>query len=510
MSLYRFALKLFAPLLVLLVSPLLCAQTTPKSDPVAPKEDPVAQEDIESQADPNALAAIDLYAKGDVEGAYQLFKKTYDANPDSDPPGVLLALLHSTAGRFLEMRRALEQTAEDYPSDPEAFLQLAGVDIQEGRFLEARLLIERAEKLVDAYPEARPESDSRLAYLREETLSARANLAERRERYDEAKQLVQKIVDINPNNPQAYWNLGYLSMKLRQYDDAEKAFDKAAELNNELWPGWLQVASSLDREDLVEEGKSRLELHQDELENASKSCRAQVARLFLRWDMLEEAAKIVEEFATANDEKDLDRWLLSGWVALYSDKYRAAEDFFRNATLVDPESFEASNGLALALLDQSNKEKLARARVIAAKNYAAYPDNQEAAVTYAWTLFLSGRQKEASDIFSPILSSGEMTATVAYYLAEIANYRGDREMALTLLKLACSQKSNFPKRNAALELRRLLEEGVEPPTNPFDDFDDEPDFGEQEEESETSSENNADSQADANADLDVDSTPQTN
>ena len=436
--------------------------------------------ELESQADPNALAAIDLYTKGDVDGAYQSLKKAYDANPDSDPPGVLLALLHSHAGRFLDMRRALEQTAEDYPSDPEAYLQLAGVDVQEGRFLEAQLLIERAEKLVDGYKEAHPETVTRLQYLKEEALSARANLAEKRERYDEALDLVKKVVELNPENAQARWNAGYLSMKLRDYDAAELAFDEAAKRNTELWPGWLQVASSLDREDLVEEAAARMAKHKDDVDKAPNDQRAQVARLYLRWNMLQEAAEIIEGFVKENNEKNIDRWILTGWLDMYANKFAAAEENFLRATIVDPENFEASNGLALALLDQSNKEKLARAKVIAAKNYHAYPDSNEAAVTYAWTLFLSGNQKEANEIFGPMLSSGKMTATVAYYIAEIANVRGDRDLARTLLKLAISQKANFPKRNAALELQALLDATEEKEdVDPYSDFDDEPTFGEE-------------------------------
>ncbi|MBR5758579.1 MAG: tetratricopeptide repeat protein [Thermoguttaceae bacterium] len=462
------------------------AQTEEKETPTETDQTAASVDettDLEAQANPNTLAAIDLYTQGDVEGAYNLFKKVYDENPDSDPPGVLLALLHSHAGRFLEMRRSLEQSAEDYPADPEAYLQLAGIDVQEGRFLEAQLLIERAEKIIDAYKDNRPETTTRLEYFKEEALSARANLAERRGRYEEARNFVRKIVDANPENAQAFWNLGYLSMKLKEYDEAEKAFDDAAKLNEELWPGWLQVATSLDKEDLVDEGKARIASHEETIAAAPKSQRAQVARLYLRWNMIEEAAKIIAQFAEDNEEKDLERWLLAGWLALYASKYTLAEENFRNATLVDPENFEASNGLALAMLDQSNKEKLARAKSIAAKNYHAYPDNSEAAVTYAWTLFLSGNAKEANEIFGPMLSSGQMTATVAYYMAEIANVRGDKSLANTLVKLALSQKSNFPKRAAALELKNLLEsDSKQEEKNPLDDFDDEPDFGEDKEE----------------------------
>ena len=431
--------------------------------------------ELEAQANPATLKAIDLYVDGDADGAYQLFKQVYDENPDSDPPGVLLAMLHSHAGRFVEMRRALEQSAEDYPTDPEAFLQLAGVDTQEGRFLETELLIERAERLIEEYPKIRPESTSRLAYFKEEALSARANLAEKRGRYAAAAELVKKVIELNPENAQARWNLGYLSMKQKDYDAAEDAFDAAAKLNPELWSGWLQVLSALDRDDKVDEAKARLDARSEKIEKATKPELAQLARLYMRWYKIEEAYDIVRGFEEKNEERDIERWILSGWLALYANKYAAAEEFFRNATLIDATNFEATNGLALALLDQSNKEKLGQARVIAARNYRANPDSQEAATTYAWCLFLSGNTKEADAIFQPMLESGSLTATVAYYLAEIANVRGDVDLAQNLLTLALSQKANFPKRAAAIELGELIEKQIKGPVK--SDFD-EPEFDE--------------------------------
>ncbi len=434
---------------------LLIAQVVISQDETIDSETSVGS--LETQADPNALAAIDLYIGGDVDGAYNLFEKVYESNQDSDPPGVLLALLHSHAGRFLEMRRSLEKSAEDYPTDPEASLQLAGIDVKEGRYLEAELLLEHAERLTDEYPKNHPESTSRLAYLKEEALSARANLAEARCRYETAREFVQKVVELNPTNPEARWNLGYLSMKLNDFDGAELAFDEAAKLNSELWPGWLQVPSVLDREDRVEEGKARLASVSDKLASATNAQRAQVARLYLRWNMIEEATSIIQEFESANDENDINRWLLPGWLALYASQYAIAEENFRNATLLDDSNSEASNGLALALLDQNNKEKLARARTIAAKNYRANPDSADFAGTYAWTLFLSGNAKEADAIFQPMLQSGRASATSVYYLAEIANVRGDQSLALNLINLALSHRSNFPKRAAALELRKMLD-----------------------------------------------------
>ena len=405
-------------------------------------------------ASPEAEAAVDAYLAGKPELAYRLLKELYDANPDSDPPGVMLALLYSNNERFLEMRRELEKTAEDYPDDPEAFLQLAGIDVREGRYLEARLLLDRADELNAEYAARFPES-TRIVYLREETLNVRALLAERRGRYDEAAELTQKVVDANPKNVQARWNLGYLAVKRNLLDDAEKAFDKAAELDERLWPGWLQTATTLDAEDRLDEAFERLQSQGALIETAARRERAQLARLYLRWNKLDEAAALVGELE-AEGKNDFDGWALRGWVALYAGGYAVAEDAFRRATFIDGTSFEASNGLALALLDQRNKEKLAQARAVAAKNYRAYPDSQDAAATYAWTLFLSGAAREADAIFGPMLDSGEFSPTVAYYLAEIANVREDKSLALTLLDLALRSKGNFPKRAAAVELRAII------------------------------------------------------
>ncbi|MBQ2851547.1 MAG: tetratricopeptide repeat protein [Thermoguttaceae bacterium] len=417
-------------------------------------------------ASPEAEAAVDAYLAGNPDLAYRLLKELYDANPDSDPPGVMLALLYSNNERFLEMRRELEKTAEDYPGDPEAFLQLAGIDVREGRYLEAALLLERADKLNVEYAARFPES-TRIDYLREEALNVRALLAERRERYDEAAELTQKVVDANPKNVQARWNLGYLAVKRNRLDDAEKAFDEAAALDERLWPGWLQTATTLDAEDRLDEAFERLQAQGALIETAARRERAQLARLYLRWNKLDEAAALVGELE-AEGKNDFDGWALRGWVALYAGGYAVAEDAFRRATFIDGTSFEASNGLALALLDQRNKEKLAQARAIAAKNYRAYPDSQDAAATYAWTLFLSGAAREADAIFGPMLDSGEFSPTVAYYLAEIANVREDKSLALTLLDLALRSKGNFPKRAAAVELRKIIapekkEENVETP-----------------------------------------------
>ena len=56
--------------------------------------------------------------------------------------------------------------------------------------------------------------------------------------------------------------------------------------------------------------------------------------------------------------------------------------------------------------------------------------------------------------------------------------RGDADLAQNLLILALSQKANFPKRAAALELKEIVEEILNPKDPVKEDFDSDPDFGE--------------------------------
>ena len=121
--------------------------------------------------------------------AYNLFKQVYDENPDSDPPGALSTILT----RASSSKCAARSKSAEIPADPEAYLQLAGIDAREGRFLEARLLIERAE----AHRRTRNIAQKRPpARIPERRSSLCAPTAERRERYEEARTIVQKILGV--------------------------------------------------------------------------------------------------------------------------------------------------------------------------------------------------------------------------------------------------------------------------------------------------------------------------
>lgn len=410
---------------------------------------------------PELDAGIDAWMKGNVEKCFQLFESAWKKNPDLSPPDVLIALLYSNTKHYESVRKHLEKAVGEHPFDPEAWFQLAGIAIQEKRFVEADLLIERGEKILER-PDQDPDrksSDSRKKYLRHELLTLKANLAECREQLEKAEQYIRKITVEEPENDEAYLSLGYLYFKQKKYDEARKAFDQAAQYNEKRLPGILVLALLQEQAGNTKEAKETVGLMKPaDLEDPR--IQGPLVRLWMKWEKMDDAKKKIQQLQKMFPNAAMP-WILEGEYDLYHHQYRPAEDAFRKAITMDSESIEANNGLALALCDQGNSAKLKQARQIAGENWERSSRTQETATTYAWILFLSGEKKEADSLFDPMLESGKINAPIAYYLAEIAYSKGDKNLALNFLDLALNQESNYPKKEAARELMKIVEENLE-------------------------------------------------
>lgn len=409
--------------------------------------------------DPELDAGIDAWMKGNVEKCFQLFERAWKKNPDLSPPDVLIALLYSNTKHYEEVRKHLEKAAFEHSSDPEAWFQLAGIAIQEKRLVEAGLLIERGEKILNTADPDRKSSESRKRYFQQELLTLKANLAENQNHLDKAEKYVQKIVDEDPENDEAWLSLGYLCFKQKNFEEAKKAFDRAAKYNTKRLPGILVLALLQEQEGNTKEAKEAIDsMSAADLEDSR--ILGPVVRLWMKWEKMEEAEKKIAQLQKMFPNAAMP-WILEGEYDLYHHQYRPAEDAFRKAITIDSENVEANNGLALALCDQGNQTKLKQAREIAEKNWERSYRTQETSTTYAWILFLSGEKKEADSLFEIMLQSGKINSPIAYYLAEIAYSKGDKNLALNFLDLALESESNFPKKEAARELVKIVEENLE-------------------------------------------------
>lgn len=412
---------------------------------------------------PELQAGLEAWMTGDLKNCERLIRMACDKEPNLSPPPIILALLYSNAGKYSQMREYLESAIEEYPEDPESYLQLAGINFRENHHAETKLLLEKVRELFAKY-EAKSEKEKinngeRLNYLRHEFLSLQASLANKKKNIPEAERLIRQLLVTEPNNDETLASLGYLLFLQDKMDESEKILDQAHAINKDRLPGWLAQAHMLENCNKTEDAQKLINARFTP-ESTRYDLVPSVVRLLMKWNRMNDAEKYIVKLQKEAGNL-ISTWIISGEYALYKHQYHQAEEAFQRAVLMDPGNSEAVNGLALALADQSNKSKLKTALETAKRNWTHNPDSTDYKVTYAWILFLSGNKDEANAFFSPMLESGKITQTTAYYLAEIANVRDDQSLALNLLDIALEPKTNFPKREAAEELRKLLDKKKE-------------------------------------------------
>lgn len=408
---------------------------------------------------PELQAGLEAWMTGDPQNCERLIRMACEKEPNLSPPPIIMALLYSNAGKYPQMREYLENAIDEYPEDPEPYLQLAGIAFRENRLIETKLLLEKGTSLFEKYEEKSKKekinNNERLDYLRHEYLTLKASFANKKKNAPEAERLIRLLLASEPKNDETLASLGYLLFLQDKFTESEKILNQAHEINKNRLPGWLALAHLLENGNKTEEAQKLID-SKFTPESTRYDLVPSVVRLLMKWDRMKDAEQYIVKLQ--KDAGNLaSTWIISGEYALYKHQYYPAEEAFQRAVLMEPGNAEANNGLALALADQSNKTKMKTALETARRNWNLNPDSTDYKITYAWILFLAGNKDEANTFFAPMLESGKVTQTAAYYLAEIANLRGDQSLALNLLDIALGPKTNFPKREAAEELRKMID-----------------------------------------------------
>lgn len=406
-------------------------------------------------ARPQNASGVASFGQGDFEGAYRFFAASYVQDAELPPPAILLAVLHLARGEYDEFYRSCARAVKENPLDPESWFRLGEIAVNEGRLVEASLLLERGNEVLAQFEKQDGRDTSagtRFDYLKNDALSLGSRLAEAAGDLDQAETLLRELTARSEQNDAARLSLGWILLERGKTDEALAEFDAARELNGRNLPGFLTAVVLLDRRRQTDEAQKLADERFDP-ENMAENADylPQMVQLYLKWNRIEQAEKIV----AALPADSFERRCLSGRIALYRGDYPKAASEYQAALIPKPDDFEARNGYALALAE-INEAKRSQAKQIAAENAKRQPDSAEAAATLAWIEFLSGQTERADERLRPIFQTGSFTPTTAYYLAEVALALGENDLCKTLLDLALGQDENFPKRADAKHLAERL------------------------------------------------------
>ena len=183
--------------------------------------------------------AIVRFRGGNIEAARALLTAARNKAPKLSPVEVMLASLLIDIGQTTAARAELEKAVHLHPEDPEAYVRLAELDAADGRVTEAGLLYAKASDLADALNE----SPKRRRQVQLRALSGAALIAESRGQWSAARDSLQALVRVEPDNAALLQRLAKALFKLGEVDDARRALEAANAADNQSIPADLALAA---------------------------------------------------------------------------------------------------------------------------------------------------------------------------------------------------------------------------------------------------------------------------
>jgi len=408
---------------------------------------------------PEVDDALQDFRAQNFAGAVKKLESAVKSHPDLPPPQLIMAQWFSQANLPGGVRASLERAVVDTPADPEAYVILGDIAINEGRVAEADLLYSKASTLLEPFKG----SEKRKQQLRPRVLNGLARITEVHRDWPTAQKYLEAWLKLEPKDANV---MQRLAQALFQQGKRAPAYDmlKEAKKNDSTV---LTPEAQLGQfyEYLPGDEKEKEKNHADAkkwmlsaLGQAPKDLRTRL--VITQWALETGEMKEAKENsvqALTIDPKSLEARILRGVVALFEGDYKGAETYFQEASIQSPSSFPASNNLALALVEQDDEAKKRRALEVAQNNAQQYPRLAEAASTYGWVLYRNGQRDRAEQALRLAASSGNISPDTAYYLAEVLNAGNRPDDAKVLLKAALDTKRPFSKKKDATALLEKLE-----------------------------------------------------
>jgi predicted Zn-dependent protease len=401
--------------------------------------------------------AVIRFREGNIDAARAHLTAARNQAPKLSPVEVMLANLLIDVGQTAAARAELEKAVHLHAHDPEAYVRLAELAAADGRVTEAGLLYAKACDLADTFNE----SPKRRRQAQIRALTGGAAVAESREQWSAARDYLQALVRIEPDNAALLQRLAKALFKMGDVPEARRALEAANAADSKTIPADLTLATLYTQSGDKTHAEKCIESVR---EKGAGSLSAQIglARWMLQSGELDQA-QTHSQSARQLDPDNLDAKVIAGVVARLQKDWDAAQTLLEGAHLQSPVNVEVNNQLALVLLERPDEASRRRATEFAELNQRLYPKNVETVATLAWVIYRQGRKAEAERLFSAIstaMVSGSplVNGDAIYYLANFRADQGQTAEARRLLEVLLSRGVPTLYRHEARALLARLDE----------------------------------------------------
>gem|GEM_PF-342008 len=406
---------------------------------------------LSNQSYPDVDNAIQRFRNGDVQGARLFLEKAKEKNSKLPPAEIVMAKMQSLKRNLQAVHILLESAAVKYPDDPEAYLILAEQAFQAGRTAEASALFEKAYGLIQKFNQ----NAKRKRNFTLRALAGRAAVAERRQQWQQAAELLKQWTDLDPENATAHQRYGIVLFRLKKSPEAFEQFAKSREINPNA-PHPYVLAGKLYAQ-LGNKDKAQTAFEKAYAEEKSNSITAQSYVDWLIQDGKLTKARQVINGLLKEDPDSTSNLIFSSIIAQMNGKSDQAEKSLQKVLALDPGNANATNLLAQLLIERSDQPAQKRALSYAQANASQFPNNGQSNITLAWILYKLGNPKQAQAALAKGLQAGGLSMDSTYLVARIMAEQNKSAQAIPLLKQLVSKNGLFIHREQAEQLLAKLQ-----------------------------------------------------
>ncbi|MEK6288704.1 MAG: tetratricopeptide repeat protein [Acidobacteriota bacterium] len=175
-------------------------------------------------------------------------------------------------------------------------------------------------------------------------------------KYDEASELLKRVISLQPDYVQAHNDLGAVFMKLDQLDKAEETLRHAIKLNDRWYLPQLNLGVVLNRQRKHKEAAKLLTNLRNNHPDQTKIHPPLVEALIEAHEWRQAEEELGKALAVKGADA-VDLKIKLGMVTLRQNKFDAAVTAFREATFAEPENALAQFNLGAALLESGNLDE---------------------------------------------------------------------------------------------------------------------------------------------------------
>ena len=407
---------------------------------------------------PEIKAGLEALQKNDIEGALKKFEEARAKHPEFSPSELMLAKLalqinaQSNGGAA---RMLIEKCVLNNPADPEAYLFLGDYNLGNGSVTEADLLFRQAGTLLNSFNG----NEQRKKAMDRQYNAGMALVLERRGQFAEAQKYMESFLAKDPENVAGMQQIARILLQMDKAADALTWLKKAKGINDKLLTPEAIVAMFYQQKG---DQKTATTYMINALNEAPKDLNTRLAAS--QWSQQIGSLKQAIQQADAAlklDPTSESAMLLRGSLALISKDYTTARTNFEAVLAKSPSNFPASNNLALALCESTEKADQQKAMEYAGINAQRFSKQPETFSTLGYVLLKNGQTDQALQSLQQAinLSNGRMSPDTAYYLCAALNAKNAPEgikQAKEILAKTLEASKTFAMRPEAEKLNEEL------------------------------------------------------